>query len=88
MSEEIEGYKLKVCKALTINQTIAGVDREAFILNATLGYLFVVQYRQLYTIFFILLIHNILYRVCKKDPLIIKIFISKYLVQRDYFYEG
>mgnify|MGYP003372876302 CR=1 FL=1 len=88
MSEEIDGYKLKVCKALIINQTIAGVDREAFILNATLGYLFIAQYRQFYMIPVILLIHNILYRICKKDPLVVKIFIYKYLHQRDYFYEG
>lgn len=88
MSEEIEGYKLKVCKALIVKQTLAGIDREAFIANATLGYLFVVQYRQFYMIVAFLIIHHILYRICKKDPQAIKIFIGKYIHQREYFYEG
>lgn len=88
MSEQIDGYKLKVCKALIVKQTIAGIDREAFIANAVLGYLFVIQYRQLYMLIIFLLIHNILYRICKRDPQAIKIFVGKYIYQREYFYEG
>ena len=81
-----EGYKIEVCRALLEEQTIAGVQREVFIAHFGIAITFILLFRMLYTIPIFLCTYHILYRICKKDPLVLKIFFKKYIKQRDYFF--
>ena len=48
----------------------------------------VIAVRAWYMLPFFILTHYLLYMACKKDPMVIKIFIKKYVKQKNYFYEG
>lgn len=88
MSKIPEGYRLPVCHGLIQVPTILGITREAFILNVLLALVFAMVLRAPYLAVINLGAHYILGEVCKEDPLVIKIFLKKYLKQKDYFYEG
>ncbi len=85
---EDEDFSIPVCQGLIKPLTIMGVSREAMILNVAAGTCFVVAVRAYYMLPFFFLTHYLLYLVCKKDPLVIKIFLKKYIKQKNYFYEG
>ncbi|MCF0172070.1 MAG: VirB3 family type IV secretion system protein [Fusobacterium varium] len=82
----MEGYQVPVCRALTVYPTIAGIPREAFIILVSLTFLFLVIYRAFFTLPIFIILYLVLRKVCKKDPLIIKIILKCYLKQRKYFY--
>ena len=88
MEESIEELAVPVCQGLVKPLTIAGVSREAMILNVSVGTGFVIAVRAWYMLPFFFLTHYLLYLACKKDPMVIKIFIKKYIRQKNYFYEG
>lgn len=80
--------RVPVCQGLIKPQTIMGVSREAFILNITLGGVFLLALKQPLLVVINFIIHFILRGVCKRDPLLIKIFFKRYSKQRDYLNEG
>ncbi|MGL5349001.1 MAG: VirB3 family type IV secretion system protein [Cetobacterium sp.] len=80
--------RVPVCQGLIKSQTIMGVSREVFILNATLCGMFLLALKQPILIVINFIIHFILRGVCKKDPLSIKIFFKRYSKQKDYLNEG
>lgn len=89
MAEKLpDNWNVPVCEALMKPILIAGVSREAFILNVTICVIFVLALKLYLMAILHLIIHFILVQVCKKDPLVIKIFLKRYLKQQDYFYEG
>jgi type IV secretion system protein VirB3 len=77
-----------VCQGLIKVETIAGVSKEAFIMNIMLGAIFIMVLDIPFMLFITLIIHLILVLICKKDPQIITIFIKKYIRQKDYYHEG
>lgn len=87
MAEELKGYEVPVCRALTIYPTISGIPREFFIIYVTLFFLFVVIYRAVYSIALFIPIFLFLRKVSKRDPLVLKI-IFKYIREQKYFYGG
>lgn len=80
--------EIPVCQGLIRPETIAGVSKEAFIINIMLGVSFVMVFSLPYMLIFTVIIHFLLVTTCKKDPLIITIFMKKYLKQKDYYHEG
>ena len=88
MEEELDGFQVPVCQGLVKPITILGISREAMILNVGVGTAFVIAVRAWYMLPFFFLTHYLLYIACKKDPMVIKIFIKKYIKQKNYFYEG
>ncbi len=88
MEEELDGFQVPVCQGLVKPITILGISREAMILNVGVGTAFVIAVRAWYMLPFFILTHYLLYLACKKDPMVIKIFIKKYIKQKNYFYEG
>lgn len=80
--------EIPVCQGLIRPETIAGVSKEAFIINVMLGVSFVMVFSLPYMLIFTVIIHFLLVTTCKKDPLIITIFMKKYLKQKDYYHEG
>ena len=74
MEENIEELAVPVCQGL--------------IKPLTVGTAFVIAVRAWYMLPFFFLTHYLLYIACKKDPMVIKIFIKKYIKQKNYFYEG
>lgn len=86
--DDIEELKLPVCQGLIKPLTIAGVSREAMILNVAAATSFVLAVRAWYMLPLFFFTHYLLYLACKKDPMVIKIFLKKYLKQKNYFYEG
>lgn len=87
MAEQLKGYEVPVCRALTIYPTISGVPRVFFILYITIFFLFVLIYKAVYLAFLLVPLFFIVRRICKKDPLMLKIGF-KYLLDRKYFYGG
>ena len=77
MEENIEELAVPVCQGLIKPLTIAGVSREAMILNVGVGTAFVIAVRAWYMLPFFFLTHYLLYIACKKDPMVIKIFIKR-----------
>ena len=89
MAEKIpENWNVPVCEALIKPILIAGVSREAFIMNITALTVFVLSLKMFVMIPFFLFLHIILVNICKKDSQIIDIFMKRYSKQQDYFYEG
>ncbi|MFR4519443.1 MAG: VirB3 family type IV secretion system protein [Fusobacterium sp.] len=89
MAEKLpEDWNMPVCEALIKPILIAGVSREAFIMNITGLAVFVLSLKMLIMIPFFVIIHIILVNICKKDSQIINIFMKRYVKQQDYFYEG
>lgn len=89
MAEKLpDNWNVPVCEALIRPILIAGVNREAFIMNITGLTIFTLALKMLIMIPFFLIIHIILVNICKKDSLIIDIFTKRYARQQDYFYEG
>lgn len=89
MAEKLpEDWNVPVCEALMKPILIAGVSREAFILNVTLCVIFVLALKLYLMVILHLIIHLILVQVCKKDSQVIQIFLKRYIKQQDYFYEG
>ena len=88
MEEELDGFQVPVCQGLVKPITILGISREAMILNVGVGTAFVIAVRAWYMLPFFFLTHYLLYIACKKDPMVIKIFIKKYIRQLDYYGEG
>ena len=89
MAEKLpENWNMPVCEALIKPILIAGVNREAFIINIAGVAIFVLTLKMLIMIPFFFIIHILLVRICKKDSQIINIFMKRYIKQQDYFYEG
>ena len=86
--DDIEELKLPVCPGLIKPLTIAGISREAMILNVAAATSFVLAVRAWYMLPLFFFTHYLLYLACKKDPMVISIFLKKYLKQKNYFYEG
>ena len=86
--EDLEELKIPVCQGLIKPLTIAGVSREAMILNVGFAASFVLAVRAWFMLPLFFFTHYLLYLACKKDPDVIKIFMKKYIKQKNYFYEG
>ncbi len=83
-----ENWKVPVCEALIKPNLIAGVSREAFIINVTMCVVFVLSLKIYWMTIFFLIIHKVLVEICKKDSQAINIFMKRYIKQRNYYYEG
>ncbi|MGL4976796.1 MAG: VirB3 family type IV secretion system protein [Cetobacterium sp.] len=81
----MKNNKVPVCQGLIKTETIMGISREAFIMNSTLGAMFLLGFRQPYLLIINLFIHFGLKLISRRDPLIIKIFFKRYLKQNEYF---
>ena len=88
MEENIEELAVPVCQGLIKPLTIAGVSREAMILNVATAAIFVLSLRLYYLFWVFFITHYLLFRACKKDPEVINIFLKKYIRQLDYYGEG
>ena len=86
--EDLEELKIPVCQGLIKPLTIAGISREAMILNVGFAASFVLAVRVWFMLPLFFFTHYLLYLACKKDPDVIKIFMKKYIKQKNYFYEG
>lgn len=84
----ISDLKIPICQGLTITPTVSGVSKEAFIINTMLGVAFVLILKLYWMIFFFAITLKLLQMACKKDPLVITIFLKDYLKQLDYYNEG
>ncbi|CAL7887289.1 type IV secretory pathway, VirB3-like protein [Fusobacterium necrophorum subsp. funduliforme ATCC 51357] len=83
-----EDFRVPVCQGLIKPLTILGISREAMILNVALAASFVLAVRAVYMLPIFFFTHYLLYLVCKRDPLVISIFMKKYIKQKNYFYPG
>ena len=83
-----ENWKVPVCEALIKPNLIAGVSREAFIINVTVCVIFVLSLQIYWMMIFSLITHKILVEICKKDSQAIDIFMKRYIKQKNYYYEG
>lgn len=79
---------IPVCQGLIKPEMIAGVSKEAMIANVALGAIFALTLKLPYMLIFTLIIHFVLVAICKKDPLVLTIFLKKYIKQKDYYHEG
>lgn len=79
---------IPVCQGLIRPEMIAGVSKEAMIANVALGAIFALALKLPYMLIFTLIIHFVLVAICKKDPLVLTIFLKKYIKQKDYYHEG
>lgn len=86
--KKTENLKVPTCQTLLKPQTIMGISREAFILNAALGLCFVVIFESVIMLLFSLILHFIIYFFTKKDPLVLTIFLKKYIKEKEYYHEG
>ena len=86
--EDLEELKIPVCQGLIKPLTIAGISREAMILNVGFAASFVLAVRAWFMLPLFFFTHYLLYLACKKDQDVIKIFMKKYIKQKNYFYEG
>ena len=86
--EDLEELKIPVYQGLIKPLTIAGISREAMILNVGFAASFVLAVRAWFMLPLFFFTHYLLYLACKKDPDVIKIFMKKYIKQKNYFYEG
>ena len=86
--EDLEELKIPVCQGLIKPLTIAGISREAMILNVGFAASFVLAVRAWFMLPLFFFTHYLLYLASKKDPDVIKIFMKKYIKQKNYFYEG
>lgn len=86
--KKTENLKVPTCQTLLKPQTIMGIGREAFILNAALGLCFVVIFESVIMLLFSLILHFIIYFFTKKDPLVLTIFLKKYIKEKEYYHEG
>ena len=86
--EDLEELKIPVCQGLIKPLTIAWISREAMILNVGFAASFVLAVRAWFMLPLFFFTHYLLYLACKKDPDVIKIFMKKYIKQKNYFYEG
>ena len=86
--EDLEELKIPVCQGLIKPLTIAGISREAMILNVGFAASFVLAVRAWFMLPLFFFTHYLLYLACIKDPDVIKIFMKKYIKQKNYFYEG
>ena len=86
--EDLEELKIPVCQGLIKPLTIAGISREAMILNVGFAASFVLAVRAWFMLPLFFFTHYLLYLACKKDPDVIKIFMKKYIKKKNYFYEG
>ena len=83
-----EDWDMPVCEALIKPILIAGVNREAFIMNITGLVIFVLSLKMFIMIPLFLVTHLALVKICKEDSQIITIFMKRYIKQEDYYYEG
>lgn len=85
---EEDDFSVPVCQGLIKPLTIMGISRNAMIINVAAGAAFVVAVRNPWMLPVFFLTHWLLYIACKKDPMVIDIFIKKYIKQKSYFFEG
>lgn len=78
---------LPICVALTQPSTLGGVSKEAFILNIMGALIFTVPLKLYYMSIVFIIIHFALVKICKKDALILTIFLKDYMKQKDYLNE-
>ena len=83
--EDLEELKIPVCQGLIKPLTIAGISREAMILNVGFAASFVLAVRAWFMLPLFFFTHYLLYLACKKDPDVIKIFMKKNIKQKNYF---
>lgn len=86
--KKTENLKVPTCQTLLKPQTIMGISREAFILNTALGLCFVVIFESVIMLLFSLILHFMIYFFTKKDPLVLTIFLKKYIKEKEYYHEG
>ncbi len=86
--KKTEKLKVPTCQTLLKPQTIMGISRDAFILNAALGLCFVVIFESIVMLLFSVILHFIIYFFTKKDPLVLTIFLKKYIKEEEYYHEG
>ncbi|MEG9320141.1 VirB3 family type IV secretion system protein [Fusobacterium varium] len=86
--KKTEKLKVPTCQTLLKSQTIMGISRDAFILNAALGLCFVVIFESIVMLLFSVILHFIIYFFTKKDPLVLTIFLKKYIKEEEYYHEG
>lgn len=86
--KKTESLKVPTCQTLLKPQTIMGISREAFILNATLGFYLIFLFESIVMVLFPLILHFMIYFFTKKDPLILNIFFKKYIKEKEYYHEG
>lgn len=86
--KKTESLKVPTCQTLLKPQTIMGISREAFILNVAFGLCFVVIFESVIMLLFSLILHFIIYFFTKKDPLVLTIFLKKYIKEKEYYHEG
>lgn len=86
--KKTENLKVPTCHTLLKPDTIMGISREAFILNTALGLCFVVIFESVVMLLFSAILHFTIYFFTKKDPLILTIFLKKYVKEKDYYHEG
>lgn len=86
--KKTENLKVPTCKPLLKPDTLMGISREAFVLNGALGLCFIVIFESVVMLLFSLILHYLIYFFTKKDPLILTIFLKKYIKEKDYYHEG
>lgn len=84
----ISDLRVPICQGLTITPTISGVSKEAFIINTMLAVCFILILKLYWMIIFFGITLKLLQMVCKKDPLVLTIFLKDYVKQEDYYHEG
>lgn len=88
MMKKTENLKVPTCQSLLKPQTIAGISREAFILNATLGLCLVIVSETIMVLIASIMLHFTIYFFTKKDPMVLTIFLKKYIKEKTYYHEG
>ncbi|MGL5569270.1 MAG: VirB3 family type IV secretion system protein [Cetobacterium sp.] len=86
--KKTEHLRVPSCHQLFKSQTMCGISREAFILNSALGLMSVVIFETVLVLLVFVLIYFILYFSTKKDPIVLTIFLKKYIKQKDYYHEN
>ncbi len=84
----ITDLRVPICQGLTITPTISGISKEAFIINTMLAVCFVMILQLYWMALFFGITLKLLRMICKKDPLVLTIFLKDYIKQEDYYHEG
>lgn len=87
MSEELNGYEIPICRALTKYPTISGLPRGIFIIYVITIFLFIAIYKAYWILIIYIPLYIVLRIITKNDPLFLKI-LFKYVRDRKYFYGG
>lgn len=87
LDEELEGFKVPICRALTTDITVLGVPREMFILNVTFGVILLMGLGLWYLLFVSFAMHFVLQSISKNDPKVFNIYMKRYSKQKQYYGE-